>query len=63
MFGSDYRVFHIIKIIILIIIMIIIIILVVVVVAVAVVVIIVIVYTSLLRSTHKTPKVIASTFR
>ena len=51
MFGSDYRVFHII------------IILVVVVVAVAVVVIIVIVYTSLLKSTRKTPEVIASTFR
>ena len=50
MFGSDYRVFHII------------IILVVVVVAVAVVVIIVIVYTSLLKSTQKTPS-IASTFR
>ena len=62
MFGSDYRVFHIIKTIILIIIMIIIIILVVVVVAVAVVVIIVIVYTSLLKSTQKTPS-IASTFR
>ena len=61
MFGSDYRVFHIIKTIILIIIMIIIIILVVVVVAVAVVVI-VIVYTSLLKSTQKTPS-IASTFR